>query len=140
MSSKDPRRLPGNGHVECTLTVPGYWRNLPKHERDAVGLRFWEVGRRTLEYWLTPRLDPARVHRRPGTHVVATDPGTSSDTVELTLSDSTRLAADYVVFACGYEVEIAKVPTCAAFCRRSRRPTGSRSSTRRSRRRRTVST
>jgi hypothetical protein len=28
----------------------------------------------------------------------------------LTLSDSTRLAADYVVFACGYEVEIAKVP------------------------------
>ena len=45
-----------DAHVEQTLAVRGYWRNLPKSEQDAVARRFWEVGRLTLEYWLTPRL------------------------------------------------------------------------------------
>ena len=91
-------------HVERTLSVPGYWRKLPKQEQDAIAQRFWEVGRLTLEQWLTPRLDAGRVHRRPGTEVVAAQDG------EVTLSDSTRLAVDYVVFACGYRADLHNVP------------------------------
>jgi FAD-dependent urate hydroxylase len=57
-------------HVERTVGVPGYWRNLPKNEQDAIAKRFWEVGRLTLEYWLTPRLEWAGINRWPGTEVV----------------------------------------------------------------------
>ena len=45
-----------DAHVEQTLAVPGYWRHLPKSAQDAVTRQFWEVGRLTLEPWLTPRL------------------------------------------------------------------------------------
>jgi cation diffusion facilitator CzcD-associated flavoprotein CzcO len=93
-----------DAHVERTLNVPGYWRKLPKAEQDAIAQRFWEVGRLTLEHWLTPRLDPDRVHRRPGTEVVAAKKG------EVILSDSTRLAVDHVVFACGYRADLQSVP------------------------------
>jgi cation diffusion facilitator CzcD-associated flavoprotein CzcO len=97
-------------HVERTVAVPGYWRNLPKAEQDAIARRFWEVGRLTLEHWLTPRLDPGRVGRRPGVHVVEAQAGSRGDPLRVTLSDSTELAVDYVVFACGYRADLRKVP------------------------------
>ena len=53
-------------HIERTLAVPGYWRNLSKHEQEAIARRFWEVGRLTLEHWLPPRLDSRRVTQWPG--------------------------------------------------------------------------
>src|SRR6266496_2319732 len=46
-------------HVEATMRVRGWWRTLPKTERDAIAGRFWEVGRLTLEWWLPPG-SPAR--------------------------------------------------------------------------------
>ena len=91
-------------HVELTLSVPGYWRKLPKSEQDAIAQRFWEVGRLTLEAWLTPRLDPARVHRWPGAEVVKAEAG------KVVLSNSEELAVDHVVFACGYRADLGKVP------------------------------
>ena len=95
-------------HVERTLSVPGYWRNLPKSEQDAIAQRFWEVGRLTLEHWLTPRLDPDRVHRWPGAEVVEADPG--RDAVHVMLSNSVELTVDYIVFACGYRADLGNVP------------------------------
>ncbi len=96
-------------HVERTLEVPGYWRKLPKQEQDAIAQRFWEVGRLTLEHWLTPRLDAGRVHRRPGNEVVeAVQNG--GGVLDVTLSDSTRLGVDRVVFACGYRADLRGVP------------------------------
>jgi cation diffusion facilitator CzcD-associated flavoprotein CzcO len=96
-------------HVERTVAIPGYWRNLPQAERDAIARRFWEVGRLTLEYWLTPRLEASAVTCRPGVEVtdVTEDRG---GTLRVTLSDATRLAVDAVVLACGYRANLARVP------------------------------
>jgi len=97
-------------HVERTLTVPGYWRNLSTQERDAIDRRFWEVGRLTLEPWLTPRLDSSRITVWPGSHVREADASRHREALHLELSDSTRLAVDYVVFACGYRAQLGNVP------------------------------
>jgi hypothetical protein len=35
--------------IEQTLARPGWFRNLPRGEQDAIGRQFWEVGRLTLE-------------------------------------------------------------------------------------------
>jgi FAD-dependent urate hydroxylase len=95
-------------HVERTLDVPGYWRKLPKAEQDAIARRFWEVGRLTLEYWLTPRLGSDCVHRWPGSEVAAVEP--DGDSLRVTLSDSTKLAVDHIVLGCGYRADLGNVP------------------------------
>jgi FAD-dependent urate hydroxylase len=118
-------------HVERTIDVRGYWRNLPKADQDAIGQRFWEVGRLTLEYWLTPRLDWAGLHRWPGCEVVEAGSAGSGPYVEVRLSNSERLAVDYVVFASGYRADLGRVPYLAACCDGSRWRTAFRSWTRR---------
>jgi hypothetical protein len=100
-------------HVERTIDVPGYWRNLPKARREAIARRFWEVGRLTLEGWLTPRLDWDGVHRWPGTEVVEARAGGRDGEVEVRLSNSERQTVDYVVFASGYRADLARVPYLA---------------------------
>ncbi|HXZ76126.1 MAG TPA: NAD(P)-binding domain-containing protein, partial [Streptosporangiaceae bacterium] len=100
-------------HVEQTLSVRGYWRNLPKSEQDAVARRFWEVGRLTLEYWLTPRLDWEGITRWPGTEVVEATPAGGDGELRVLLSNGTRLAVDRVVFGSGYRADLAKVPYLA---------------------------
>lgn len=99
-----------DAHVERTLTERGYWRNLPKREQEAITSRFWEVGRLTLEYWLTPRLDSSRINRRPGVHVTSADGSSRPGTVQVRLSDSTHLTVDQIVFACGYRADLRSVP------------------------------
>ena len=101
-----------DAHVEQTLAVRGYWRNLPKSGQDAVARRFWEVGRLTLEYWLTPRLAWDGIHRWPGTEVVEVTPA-GDDELRVLLSDGTGLAVDRVVFGSGYRAELTKVPYLA---------------------------
>ncbi|MGH2851481.1 MAG: FAD-dependent oxidoreductase [Solirubrobacteraceae bacterium] len=96
-------------HVERTIAIPGYWRNLPPGEKEAIARRFWEVGRLTLEYWLTPRVNAGPVIRRPGVEVAdVTENGDGG--VRVILSDSTRLAVDTVVLACGYRADLARIP------------------------------
>jgi cation diffusion facilitator CzcD-associated flavoprotein CzcO len=92
-------------HMERTLAVPGWWRRLPAAEREAIGRRFWEVGRLTLEHWLEPRLARLPIRRRPGVEVVAASPAG-----EIRLSDGARLHADKIVFACGYRAALGRVP------------------------------
>ena len=100
-------------HVENTIEIPGYWRNLTPEEREQIALRFWEVGRLTLEHWLTPRLDEHKVHRRPGTEVLEATVSASGDEIEVLLSDSARLTVDRVVVASGYKADLARVPYLA---------------------------
>jgi cation diffusion facilitator CzcD-associated flavoprotein CzcO len=99
-------------HIEATLSEPGWWRTLSAAERDAIGRRFWEVGRLTLEHWLVPRLARLPVHRHANAEVTAVDGDTAqgSAPVRVTLSSGIRLDADRVVFACGYRPDIARVP------------------------------
>ena len=101
-----------DAHVEQTLAVQGYWRNLPQSEQDAVARRFWEVGRLTLEPWLTPRLAWDGIHRWPGTEVAEVTPVGDGE-LRVLLSNGTGLAVDRVVFASGYRADLAKVPYLA---------------------------
>jgi cation diffusion facilitator CzcD-associated flavoprotein CzcO len=95
-------------HVESTLATPGWWRSLTAAERDAIGRRFWEVGRLTLEHWLLPRLERAPLRARADTQVIHAQP--AGDGVDVALSDGTQLHADRVVYACGYKADVARVP------------------------------
>jgi thioredoxin reductase len=95
-------------HVENTLRVRGWWRHLSSAEKDAISTRFWEVGRLTLEGWLTPRLSSVNVVRWPGAEVVEADP--RSDLVDVRLSNGEHLSVDAVVFATGYKPELSRVP------------------------------
>ena len=101
-----------DAHVEQTLAVRGYWRNLPKSGQDAIARRFWEVGRLTLEYWLTPRLAWDGIHRWPGTEVVEATP-VGDDELRVLLSNGTGLVVDRVVFGSGYRADLTKVPYLA---------------------------
>jgi thioredoxin reductase len=97
-----------DAHVERTLAQPGYWRRLPAAEREAIARRFWEVGRLTLEAWLTPRLRAGVVRRRPGVEVV--EAAAAAGGVRLRLSSGESLDADRVVLACGYKADLRRVP------------------------------
>jgi cation diffusion facilitator CzcD-associated flavoprotein CzcO len=100
-------------HVERTIDVPGYWRNLTRAQREAIAQRFWEVGRLTLEYWLTPRLDWAGIHRWPGTEVVEVLQLGPDSELQVSLSNSERLVVDRVVFASRYRADLPCVPYMA---------------------------
>jgi FAD-dependent urate hydroxylase len=106
-----------DAHVQSTIDVRGYWRNLPQAQQRAIGQRFWEVGRLTLEYWLTPRLDWERIHRRPRSDVMQILPRDRSGDLQVVLSNSDRLRVDQVVFASGYRADLTRVPYMAGVLR-----------------------
>ena len=101
-----------DAYLETTVRVPGWWRSLPRAEQDAITRRFWEVGRLTLEYWLTPRLASPAIHRWPGTEVVRVEPTAAGD-LTVRLSNGDDLRVDQVIFACGYRADLARVPYLA---------------------------
>jgi FAD-dependent urate hydroxylase len=100
-------------HVEHTTNIRGYWRNLRREEQERIGRQFWEVGRLTLEDWLTRRLDWEGIHRWPGTEVVDAAPTGDGEQLRIVLSNSERLPVDRVVFASGYRADLARVPYLA---------------------------
>jgi cation diffusion facilitator CzcD-associated flavoprotein CzcO len=99
-------------YLEQTLAKPNWWRTLSSSDREAITRQFWEVGRLTLEWWLTPRLQGDRFHRRPGTSVVSVMAG-GSGTARVRLSDGTELSVDRIVLATGYKGDLARVPYLA---------------------------
>ncbi|HAM01673.1 MAG TPA: dimethylaniline monooxygenase [Acidimicrobiaceae bacterium] len=96
-------------YLEHTVSTRGWWRSLAAAEREKIDRRFWEVGRLTLEWWLTPRLQDDRFHRWPGATVVEAN-ATGDDTVTVSLSSGDRLTVDHVVFATGYKADLPSVP------------------------------
>ncbi len=99
-------------YMEQTLAKPGWWRTLSRPEQEAITRKFWEVGRLTLEWWLTPRLQGDRFTRRPGTSVVSVateDQGAA----RVRLSDGTELTVDRIVLATGYKADLSRVPYLA---------------------------
>jgi NADPH-dependent 2,4-dienoyl-CoA reductase/sulfur reductase-like enzyme len=79
----------------------------PQAERDAIARRFWEVGRLTLEPWITPRLGP-QVHPRPHTEV--TQVRRSGEDLRVQLSDGENVTVDFITFATGYRADLGSVP------------------------------
>ena len=100
-----------NEYVDQTLAHRGWWRTLPVEEQKAIAAKFWQVGRLTLEPWLTPRMKTSVVTSHPGCSVTAVADGGGE--VVLTLSDGSSLGADFVVFASGYKADLAAVPYLA---------------------------
>jgi thioredoxin reductase len=98
-------------YVEATLRVRGWWRHLRAAEQEAISRQFWEVGRLTLEAWLTPRLQRVNVVRWPGAEIVEAVP--TGEQVEVSLSNGERLLVDKVVFATGYRAALSRVPYLA---------------------------
>jgi FAD-dependent urate hydroxylase len=96
-------------YLDATLGQRGWWRSLSQAEQGAIARQFWEVGRLTLEWWLTPRLADERIRSRPGTHVVEAVVGDDS-TVSVTLSSGDHLTCDRIVFATGYKADLPAVP------------------------------
>ena len=94
--------------MDSTIRIPGWFRNLPEAERDAIARRFWGEGRLKLEPWLTPRLPEGVVHRRPRNEVAACRERTSGE-IEVELSDGERVVVDHVLLATGYRPNLANV-------------------------------
>lgn len=101
-----------DAHVDSTLREPGWWRGLTSDERNAIAKQFWEVGRLTLEHWLTPRLERANVHRWPGAEVVTAVPR-GDGAFDVRLSGDERLTVDHVILASGYRADMMRVPYLA---------------------------
>ncbi|HEY1446805.1 MAG TPA: NAD(P)-binding domain-containing protein [Acidimicrobiales bacterium] len=95
-------------YVDATMRIPGWWRSLPVTDQAQIGRTFWEVGRMTLEWWLAPRLTGARFHVWPNTQVIGVNSEDAATVV--TLSSGERLSVDRIIFATGYEAELANVP------------------------------
>jgi FAD-dependent urate hydroxylase len=96
-------------YIDATMTKPGWWRSLTAGDQQKIAQKFWEVGRLTLEWWLTPRLAGDRFHRWPGTQVIdVTETATGRAIVKLSSGDC--LTVDRVVFATGYKADLRSVP------------------------------
>ena len=96
-------------YMDETIRNGGWWRSLSAGAQGEIGRKFWEVGRLTLEWWLTPRLADPRMHLWPGTHVVETSV-TDGGTLSAALSSGDRLTFDDIVFATGYKADLPSVP------------------------------
>jgi hypothetical protein len=92
-----------------TINRRGWWRSLSSIEQGEIVKKFWEVGRLSLEWWLTPRLADDRIRSWPGGHVVETAAG-DGGTVSVALSSGERLTVDRLVFATGYKADVLRVP------------------------------
>jgi cation diffusion facilitator CzcD-associated flavoprotein CzcO len=97
-----------DAYVDLTEKHRGWWRELTSQARHAISLRFWRVGRLTLEPWLVPRLkrDVVTVHERA--HVTRCK--VAGDEISLEVSDGSLIEVDHVVFASGYRVDLGAVP------------------------------
>ena len=96
-------------YLERTVAFPGWWRSLPTSEQQTIAQKFWEVGRLTLEWWLTPRLQGKRFRRHPGTSVVSASTD-RADAIHVQLSDGTDLNVDHIILATGYKADLARIP------------------------------
>lgn len=100
-------------YLEQTLAKPDWWRTLTGTERDAIARKFWEVGRLTLEWWLTPRLQGERFRRHPRASVISVATAEDGGTARVRLSDGTELDVDRIVLATGYKADLCRVPYLA---------------------------
>ena len=99
--------------LEQTVQVRGWFRRLPRAERDAIRGRFWAEGRLKLEPWLEPRITRGNIRRWPNERVLRYEERPAGD-IEVLLSGGDRLVVDHVILATGYVTDMTRVPYLAA--------------------------
>ncbi len=95
--------------MDLTLSVRGWYRNLPVDERSAIEGRFWAEGRQKLEPWLAPRINKEQIKLWPHCSLHACHEGDDGRAVAQ-LSNGRALSVDQILLATGYQVNIANVP------------------------------
>jgi cation diffusion facilitator CzcD-associated flavoprotein CzcO len=89
--------------------VPGWFRNLPNSEKEAIERRFWGEGRLKLEPWLAARIVQDNIRLWPHTQIESCKV-LADGTLHVRLSGGTIIDVDHVVLATGYHVDAQKVP------------------------------
>lgn len=97
-----------NPLVDSMPPDPGWFRRLTAEEKEQVSRRMWGEGRLKLEPWLAARINHDGVKLHPNSQV--TKCKSSSDALEVELSNGEVLAIDQVVLATGYKVDVGKIP------------------------------
>jgi lysine/ornithine N-monooxygenase len=98
-----------NKHVEETLAIRGWYRNLPETERQAVDRQFWETAKLKLEPWLWDRLGREGIMSWPRRSVAGCQL-TADGQIEVNLDNQSRLRVDFLVLATGFVVDILREP------------------------------
>lgn len=92
---------------------PGWFRNLPKQNREEIERRFWAEGRLKLEPWLWPRINKENIKIWPSSRVIACKELPTGE-LEVKLDVGERLTVDHIILATGYKVNMENVPLLAA--------------------------
>jgi thioredoxin reductase len=98
--------------IDGMVENPGWYRSLPREEKDQIDQRQWGEGRLKLEPWLWPRLDQQRIRLFPETTVVSSMEQPDGS-LKVMLSDGAVLPVDQVILATGYKVDVTRIPMLA---------------------------
>ena len=92
-----------------TLEVQGWFRNLPKAEKEAVDRRFHEEVHLKLEPGLAPRISKENVKLWPRTSMESCKV-LANGTLHVRLSGGAHVDVDHIILATGYRVDVQQVP------------------------------
>ena len=95
--------------VETTEQNPGWFRDLPEQEKDAIRTRLWAEGRLKVEPWLHARILGGRIKLWPKTRVEDCRESSSGDLL-VRMDNGQKITVDSMVLATGYKVELARIP------------------------------
>ena len=95
--------------LEDMIDDPGWFRNLPEEEQEAVNRRLWAEGRLKVEPWLEARIVNGPVSIWPETQVIGCRLNPAGD-LTIELDTGQELTVDHVIAATGYRVDVARIP------------------------------
>lgn len=95
--------------IRQSVETRGWFRNLPKADREAIAARFWGEGRLKLEPWLASRVVRHNIKLWPHSHVESCRV-LADDSLHVRLSGGEQIDVDHIILATGYRVDIQQVP------------------------------
>ena len=100
-------------HMERTRTQPGWWREHPADEKEAINQRFWHDGRLQLENWLEQPVSHKKIIHYPDTTIDGCV-RQAGGALQVTLSGNQKIIVDQVICATGYRPDVKKIPFLAS--------------------------
>ncbi len=99
--------------VDNMVSDPSWFRRLPDDEQEHYRYRLWAEGRLKVEPWLEARVRQPNVTLHPRTKVAEVNVGPYGE-LQVTLDSGEPVAADHIILATGYKVDVRRVPFLAA--------------------------